>query len=74
MMYNSSGLLFMLIPMIIIVAPVAVIGIVFWYKAHKMQLELQHSLKFREFEYQQRLKELELEIEKARARNQDKVV
>ena len=73
-MYNTNGLLVMLVPVAAIMMPVAIVGIVFWYKARKMQMELQQSLRLREFEHQQRLKELELEIEKTRARNSEKFV
>lgn len=73
-MYNVTGLISVLIPVVAILMPVAIVGIVFWFKARKMQLELHQSLRLREFEHQQRLKELELEIEKARAGNPEKVV
>ena len=73
-MQDVSGLVTMLIPVVAILMPVAIVGIVFWYKARKMQLELQQSLRMREFEHQQRLKELELEIEKTKARNPERVV
>ncbi len=73
-MYNVTGLISVLLPVVAILMPVGIVGIVFWFKARKMQLELHQSLRLREFEHQQRLKELELEIEKARARNPEKVV
>ncbi|HUZ47447.1 MAG TPA: hypothetical protein VMW54_12500 [Terriglobia bacterium] len=73
-MYNTNSWLLMLIVVAVIMMPVAIVGIVFWYKARKMQLDLQQSLRLREFDHQQRLKELELEIEKARTRNSEKLV
>ena len=73
-MYDVSKFMGLLIPVVAILMPVAIVGIVFWFKARKMQLELHQSLRLREFEHQQRLKELELEIEKTKARNADKAV
>lgn len=73
-MRDAAGVVTMLIPVVAILMPVAIVGIVFWYKARKMQMELHQSLRLREFEHQQRLKELELEIEKAKARNPERVV
>ena len=73
-MHDAAGLVTMLIPVVAILMPVAIVGIVFWFKARKMQLELHQSLRLREFEHQQRLKELELEIEKTKARNPERVV
>jgi hypothetical protein len=73
-MRDVAGLVTMFIPVVAILMPVAIVGIVFWFKARKMQLELHQSLRLREFEHQQRLKELELEIEKTKARNPERVV
>jgi len=73
-MNDVPGLVTMFIPVVAILMPVAIVGIVFWFKARKMQLELHQSLRLREFEHQQRLKELELEIEKTKARNPERVV
>jgi hypothetical protein len=73
-MHDAAGLVTMLIPVVAILMPVAIVGIVFWFKARKMQMELHQSLRLREFEHQQRLKELELEIEKTKARNPERVV
>lgn len=71
-MENYIGLVTMLIPIALILMPVAIVGIIFWYKARQRELDLQESLRLREFEHMQRLKELELEIEKAKARGAEK--
>lgn len=55
-----------------ILMPLAIVGIVFWYKARQRELDLQESIRLRELEHVQRLKELELEIEKTRARSSEK--
>ena len=44
----------------------------FWYKASQREMELQESLRIREFEHLQRLKEIELEIEKTKAQSSGK--
>lgn len=71
-MENMVGLVTMMIPIVVILMPIAIVGIVFWYKARQRELDLQESLRLREFEHLQRLKELELEIEKMRARGSEK--
>lgn len=68
-MENLPGMITILLPVAAILMPIAIVWIVFWYKARQRELELQESLRLREFEHLQRLKELELEIEKARARD-----
>lgn len=73
-MRDIAGLMVLLIPLVGILMVVAIMGIVFWYKARRMQLELTQSLRLRELEHQQRLKELDLEIEKTKARYPEKVV
>lgn len=65
-MENLSGLIVLLIPLAVILMPIGIVGIIFWYKARQRELELQESLRLREFEHLQRLKELELEIAKAK--------
>jgi hypothetical protein len=71
-MQNLVGLLSMLMPLAAILMPIGIVWIVFWYKARQRELELQESLRLREFEHLQRLKELELEIEKTRAHSTEK--
>ena len=71
-MKNLPGLIAVMLPVLAILMPIAIVWIVFWYKARQRELELQESLRLREFEHLQRLKELELEIEKARARDPGK--
>lgn len=73
-MENWPGLVSLLIALAAVLSPVAIVWIVFWYKAHRRELELQESLRLREFEHIQRLKELELEIEKTKARATEKSV
>lgn len=73
-MENLTGLITVLIPLVGVLVPIGIVGIVFWYKARQRELELQESLRLREFEHLQRLKELELEIEKAKARNSENKV
>lgn len=71
-MDQLTGLLFVMIPLAAILMPVGVVAIVFWYKARRRELDLQESLRLREFEHLQRLKELELEIEKMKARSSER--
>jgi hypothetical protein len=68
-MENLSGLVAVLLPVSAILTPIAIVWIVFWYKARQREMELEESLRLREFEHLQRLKELELEIEKTRVRD-----
>jgi len=70
-MQHWNGLFVYLIALAAVLSPIGIVGIVFWYKAHRRELELQESLRLREFEHLQRLKELELEIEKTRAQRRD---
>ena len=71
-MRQWHGLLVYLIAIAAVVTPIGIVWIVFWYKAHHREMELQESLKLREFEHLQRLKELELEIEKTKSRGTGK--
>jgi len=73
-MENMVGFLSVIVPLAAILMPIGIVGIVFWYKARQREMELQESLRLREFEHLQRLKELELEIEKTKARGQEKPV
>lgn len=66
-MDNLPGLIALLLPVAIILMPIGIVWIVFWYKARQREMELQENLRIREFEHVQRLKELELEIEKTKA-------
>jgi len=47
---------------------VAIVGIVFWYKARERELQVHQEMRLKEMEHQRRMKELELEIERNRAR------
>ena len=71
-MENLPGTIALVLPVLAILMPIAIVWIVFWYKARQRELDLQENLRLREFEHLQRLKELELEIEKARARDPGK--
>jgi hypothetical protein len=71
-MVNLPGLIAVLIPVAAILMPVGIVWIVFWYKARRREMELQESLRVREFQHIQRLKELELEIEKTKAQSPGK--
>lgn len=73
-MERLFGLVIFLIPIAAILMPIGIVAIVFWYKARQRELELQESLRLREFEHLQRLKELELEIEKMKSRGPEKAV
>ncbi len=48
---------------------VAVVGIVFWFKARGKELLFHQDLRMKEMEHQRRMKELEIELEKTKARN-----
>ncbi len=73
-MENLTGFITVLLPLAGVLVPIGIVGIVFWYKSRQRELELQESLRMREFEHLQQLKELDLEIEKAKARNSEKTV
>jgi hypothetical protein len=47
---------------------VAIMGIVYWFKAREKELQFHQDLRIREMEHQRKLKELDLELEKAKAR------
>lgn len=68
-MQNLPGLIAVLIPVAVILMPVGIVWIVFWYKARQREMDLQENLRIREIEHLQRLKELELEIEKTKAQS-----
>lgn len=66
-MENLPGVITLLLPVAAILMPIGVVWIVFWYKARQREMEMHESLKMREFEHLQRLRELDLEIEKTKA-------
>jgi len=51
-----------------LVMVVAIVGIVFWYKARKRELQFHQDMRIRDMEQQRRMKELELELEKEKNR------
>ena len=48
---------------------VAVVGIVFWFKARDKELQYHQDLRVREMEHQRKMKELEIELEKTKTRS-----
>ena len=48
---------------------VAIVGIVYWFKAREKELQFHHDLRIREMEHQRKLKELDVELEKARQKS-----
>ncbi len=73
-MESMTGFVFALLSLAAILLPIGIVAIVFWYKARERELELQESLRLREFEHLQRLKEMELEIERMKAQGTEKPV
>jgi uncharacterized membrane protein (DUF106 family) len=53
---------------------VAIVAIVFWYKARERELAVHQEMRIREMEHQRRMKELEVELEKAKARQVSETV
>jgi hypothetical protein len=58
-----------LIPIAGMLMVIAIVAIVFWFKARDKELQYHQDLRIREMQHQQKMKELELEIEKARKQN-----
>ena len=56
-----------LIPVIAILMPVLIVGIVFWFKAHEKDLQFHQDMRIRDMEHQRKMKELEIELEKTKA-------
>jgi len=48
---------------------VAIVGIVFWFKARAKELQFHQDLRIREMEHQRKMKELEVELEKTKGRS-----
>ena len=46
---------------------ICVVAIVFWYKAHDKELQVQREMRIREMEHLQKMRELEVALEKAKA-------
>ena len=46
---------------------VAIVGIVYWFKARDKELQYHQDLRIREMDHQRKMKELEVELEKAKA-------
>ena len=57
-----------LIPIVAIAMPLAIVGVVFWYKSRATELQFHQDLRIREMEHQRKMKELELEMEKEKNR------
>jgi hypothetical protein len=47
---------------------VAIVGIVFWFKAREKELQFHQDMRIREMEHQRKMKELEVELEIAKGR------
>lgn len=47
---------------------VAIVAIVFWFKARDKELQYHQDLRIREMEHQAKMKTLEIELEKAKQR------
>ena len=47
---------------------VAIVGIVYWHKAHEWEIRAYHDMRVREMEHQRKMRELELELEKEKNR------
>ena len=56
-----------LVPIVAILLPVAIVGIVFWFKAHEKDLQFHQDMRIREMEHQRKMKELEIELEKTKS-------
>jgi hypothetical protein len=59
-----------LVPIAGMLMVVAIVGIVFWYKAREKELQYHQDMRLKEMEHQRRMKELEVELEKAKARQE----
>lgn len=61
-----------LIPIVLFVSVtmmvVAIVGIVYWFKAREKELQFHQDLRIREMEHQVKMKQLEIELEKAKVR------
>ena len=66
-MGGSDTFMGLLIPILAILMPVFIVGIVFLYKARDKELQIHQDLHVRDLQHQQKMKELELEIEKTKA-------
>ena len=51
----------MLIPIVAILMPVLIVGIVFWYKARDRELQAHQEMQVRQMEHERRMKEIEIE-------------
>jgi hypothetical protein len=47
---------------------VAIVGIVYWFKAREKELQFHQDMRIREMEHQRKMKELEVELEIAKGR------
>jgi hypothetical protein len=56
-----------MIPILGILMPVFIVGVVFWHKTRVKELDLHKELRLLEMDHQVKLKQLELEIEKTKA-------
>ncbi len=57
----------LLIPFAGMLMVIAIVAIVYWFKAREKELQFHQELRIKEMEHQRRMKELELEVEKVKA-------
>lgn len=61
------------IPIVVVVSGTAmivvIVGIVHWYKGRDKELQYHQTLRMKEMEHLQKMKELEVELEKTRQKN-----
>jgi hypothetical protein len=55
-----------LLPILSILLPISIVGIVFWFKAHEKDLQFHQDMRIREMEHERKMKEMEIELEKAK--------
>jgi len=67
-MPENMPFIFFMVPIGGMVMVVAIVGIVFWFKARDKELQYHQDMRIREMEHQRKMKELELELEKTKAR------
>lgn len=56
-----------MIPIAGMLMVVAIVSIVFWFKAREKELQAHQEMRTREMEHQRKMKELELDIEKIKS-------
>ncbi len=62
-----DGILALMIPIVGILMPVLIVGIVFWYKVRVRELQCHQDLRMREMEHQKKMMEMQIELERTKA-------